>query len=113
MKIKKIEIPIYFGKLVLIQDKNWEKVNKKYKTQATKNFEAFFFKEEKKSGRIEYVVCFHKNVKSGTIAHEAVHVVNNIFKDRFINLDTENDEPQAYLTSWIVSEIENFLKKKK
>lgn len=113
MKTKKINIPIYFGRLVIHQDKNWNKINKKYDCFATKSFEAFVFDQEKKSGRKEIIACFGKNPSQGVIAHEAVHVVNNIFKNGLMKLDEENDENQAYLTGWVVSEINKFVKIKK
>lgn len=40
-----------------------------------------------------------------TVAHEAVHIVNMVFKHAGIKYDPANDEPQAYLTGWIVGEI--------
>ena len=113
MKTKKINIPIYFGRLVIHQDKNWKKINKKYNCFATKCFDAFVFNNEKKSGHIDIVICFGKNPDQAVIAHEAVHVVNLIFKNGLMKLDQENDEHQAYLTGWVVSEINKFVKTKK
>jgi len=51
-----------------------------------------------------------KNIKypaffASVVAHECVHIVNKIYLDRFIQLDRENDEPQAYLLSFFVQEI--------
>ena len=45
----------------------------------------------------------------GIVAHEAKHLVNYIFKDRFVELDLENDEPEAYLLGFIVDKIHALL----
>lgn len=41
----------------------------------------------------------------GIIAHEAKHLVNNIFIEIHHELDRYNDEPEAYLLGWIVNRI--------
>ena len=108
---KKIEIPIYYGDLIIIQAKNWKEVNKKYGTKANKEFDAITFKNEKKSGYTEYVVAFINKPKGEVIAHEVTHLVNHIFIDRLMQLDAYNDEPQAYLTGFIFAQIEKFFNK--
>lgn len=42
---------------------------------------------------------------AGIIAHEAKHLVNNIFIEICHELDRYNDEPECYLLGWIVDEI--------
>lgn len=44
----------------------------------------------------------------GVIAHEAKHIVNNIFQSIGHNLCIYNDEPECYLLGWIVDEIHKF-----
>jgi hypothetical protein len=44
----------------------------------------------------------------GTIAHEALHVVNHIFKDVGIVANQDEDEHTAYLLSWIVEQIQKY-----
>ena len=111
MKIKKIEIPLYYGELIIVKAKNWKEVNKKFGTNAEKGFEAVFFKDDKKSGRTRYVVAYvGKKLSNDVIAHETVHVVNSIFIDRKMQLDPYNDEPQAYLTGWVFGQIKKFVK---
>jgi hypothetical protein len=46
-----------------------------------------------------------------TLAHEAVHATNLIFKHGNIKLDVNNDEPQAYLLGWFVGELYKFITK--
>lgn len=63
----------------------------------------------------ENVICvtFHKkHFEPDTVAHEAVHVVNMIYDYSGIRHDPKNDEPQAYLTGWIVGEIHRAAKMK-
>lgn len=110
MRKKVIPIPIYQSELVIIQDKNWKKVNKKYGLNASKRFGAFVFKTESKYGYVQYVACFDMNPSNKLIAHESVHLVNHLFEDWGIKLDLDNDEPQAYLTGWFVEQIDKFLK---
>lgn len=110
MKKKLVVIPIYQSELIIIQDKDWKKVNKKYGTQAEVRFGAFVFRHLKKSGRMQYVVCIDKDPSYSLIAHECVHLTNHLFEDWGIKLDLDNDEPQAYLTGWFFNEIEKFLK---
>jgi len=50
-----------------------------------------------------------------TVAHEAVHIVNRTYSHAGATLSLQNDEPQAYLTGWVVGEIykthKKFMKK--
>lgn len=106
MKIKTIEIPIYFCKLTMIIDKDLSYVEKKYKTNSLKDFGAVTLKDENKYRH--YVVAF-ENYNKSTIAHEIVHIVNYIYIDSTMELDRFNDEPQAYLTGWLFEKIDNFI----
>ena len=46
-----------------------------------------------------------------TIAHEADHLCNQLFKSIGATVDTSNDEAHAYLLGWIVKQItKNYLK---
>lgn len=115
MRKKIIKVPIYFGDLVMLQTNKFEKVNKSYNSNFTKDdnkiYDAVVFKDSKKHIN-QYVVVFRKNPDYTVIAHETVHLVNAIFKDHGIELDLDNDEPQAYLTGWIFNKIDKFLNKK-
>lgn len=107
MKFKEILIPIYFGTLVIILTDDWEEVDIAYNTKIEENlYDAVVFeiKEDDK-----YIVAI-KKIKWSIIAHEVVHLVNAIYLKCGIELDRHNDEPQAYLTGWIINEIDKFLK---
>lgn len=45
----------------------------------------------------------------GIIAHEALHLMNEIFSKVGYRVDQYNDEPQAYLLTWIVNRIHEFV----
>lgn len=106
MKDKVIPIPIYFGKLIIVMVDNWKEVDEKYNTKIDENlYEAVMFEITDKN---EYVIAI-KMIDWSIITHEVVHIVNAIFLKCGIELDRNNDEPQAYLTGWIVNEIDIFI----
>lgn len=111
MKMKKqtIKLPIYIGNLTFIRTKKTNKLRKKFGDRIPKNFkdyDAFVFWESNN----EYYVVFRKNLKGHIISHEMVHLVNRIFYDHGIDLDILNDEPQAYLHSWLFKQTQKFLR---
>lgn len=106
---KTINIPIYHSKLTIIYDKDLSYVNEKYGTEPLTNYGGIAMRNPYRFGH--YIVSL--TYKNGSIiAHEVVHLVNYIFQDRGIELDRNNDEPQAYLTGWLFEQIDNFLKNK-
>jgi hypothetical protein len=107
MKEKTINIPIYFGKLTIILTDYWSKVNLLYNTKIDSQlYDAVVFEIKDND---EYIVAI-KKVEWSIIAHEVVHIVNAIFLKCGIELDRHNDEPQAYLTGWIINEIDKHIK---
>jgi len=63
------------------------------------------------------VYCVFLSLKKGyptpgIIAHEAKHLVNNIFIDISHELDPYNDEPECYLLGWIVNRIHEMIPEK-
>ena len=103
---KTINIPIYQCKLTIILDKDLSYITKKYKTIDLSNYGAITMRVPNKYN--EYIVAFEYS-EGSIIAHEVTHLVNYIFKDRGVELDLNNDEPQAYLTGWLFKEIDKFL----
>ena len=110
MKIKTINIPIYYGKLTFIKSKSFKKTNKKYKLAIPERFGAVTFRNQNAKG-FECVVSF-VDTNVSLLAHEAVHVCNFIYENIGAKLDIENDEHQAYIIGWIIDEMELFLKEK-
>lgn len=108
MIIKEISIPIYFGKLVIIFTDELERLNPLYNTNIKEDdYDAVVFLDKPESNTV--IVAIKKKDWS-VIAHETVHVVNAIFLSCNIQLDRNNDEPQAYLTGWVIQQIDDFLK---
>lgn len=107
MKLSTIKIPIYHGELTLIKSKDFKKTNKKYKLNIPPRFGAVTFRNENVNG-FEVVISFVDSNVS-LIAHEAIHACNFIYENIGAKLDIQNDEHQAYITGWIVEEIEKFL----
>jgi hypothetical protein len=108
MKIKKYKIPIYEGNLIVVIAKSMKEVEKKFNLLDTADFDACVFKDRKGN----YVAAF-ENTNAGIVAHESLHIVNFIFKDRHISMDLDNDEPQCYLIKWIVDKITKVINSKK
>ena len=108
---KKVKIPLYFGELVILKCKDFKKLNKKYGIELANEWDAAVFRHTTTEGYTQYFAVFLSKPSIKTIAHEAVHIVNHIFNDRHISLDIFNDEPQAYLTGWVVEQIDNYFKK--
>lgn len=108
MKIKTINIPIFYGKLTFIKSKSFKKTNKKYKLNIPSRFGAVTFRNEAAKG-FECVVSF-VDTNVSLLAHEAVHVCGFILENIGAKKDVDNDEFEAYLIGWIVDEMEIFLK---
>jgi len=102
-----IDIPIYCCKLTIILDKDLSYVEKKYKTESLSDFGAVTLKDEDR----HYVTGFTDATHLSNIAHEIVHLKNQIYVDCAMELDRYNDEPEAYLTGWLFDQINNFLNK--
>lgn len=92
----------------MIHCDNWDNVNKKYHTNILECYDGVVFKPA--DDFREYVVAFNRLPKGHVIAHESVHLVSRIFEDICVKLDSNNDEPQAYLTGWFFEQIEKFFK---
>lgn len=108
---KSIKIPLYTGKLIIIQTDDLEKVNIMFDTMfKTHGYDAITFMDEEKNGFTNYVVAFQGKPSASTIGHESMHVLTYIYKEHGIRLSINNDEPQAYLIGWIIGELHKFLK---
>lgn len=118
MKITTIDIPIYFGYFRIVITKDFEKAVKKLKVKTNgldvKNYGALVLETDfAYDGCFRYTIMLPPKASQSLIAHEAVHLVNNLFLNCNIQLDARNDEPQAYLTGWFVREINKALNMKK
>lgn len=107
MKVTKVKVPIYFSVIQIVVAKDLNKALRKLKINENgKDHEAFVVYDEDK-----IILFISKDASQGLIAHESVHIVNLIFKNAHVELDIDNDEPQAYLMGWVVEEITKAIKK--
>jgi hypothetical protein len=53
----------------------------------------------------DYYVLLSPNIGVDAMAHEAVHVVGRVFRDRMQEADYDNDEIFAYYVGWITGII--------
>lgn len=111
MELEEIDIPIYGGKLVIMFCDNWSALKTVYESaigdyELDDNCDGYVFQHD-----LQFVVAFNRVPKGSVIAHETVHLVNKLYRDRSMELCCRNDEHQAYLTEWFFGEIENFFKK--
>lgn len=105
---KRIKIPIYLDKLLIIQTDNFEKIQKKYNLGGIADYCAITFQMDK-----EIVVVFNSKVDASIVAHEALHICSYIFKNTGAEFDKDNDESLAYLLGYVVKEISKAIKVKK
>lgn len=102
-----------------IQD--YPKINKKYHQNLTEEDDVLGMSQMRGAHHMIIInVGRHRKVYKGieieceladTIAHEADHLCNQLFKSIGTEVDTSNDEPHAYLLGWVVKQItRNYLK---
>lgn len=108
-KVKRYDIPIYFGYLYVVLSDNFqesaEKLHLPVGETPLKCFGACTWGKHNKKNVTEYFLFFPPDPSHMSIAHESLHVVNWIFNDRNIKLDVVYDEPQAYLLGWVVTKV--------
>lgn len=105
--IKKINIPIFHGTLILFQDveidEAFRMVNLEYDEES---FGAFSSVCYDRSGRQAFVIIFD-DCDHETVAHESVHIAHRICEEHDIEKD---EELIAYLTGWVVTQCYKYLK---
>lgn len=109
------KIPIYFGKVEIIEVEDLNEIRDKYNFDANYSFsstEAMVFNYPQPSGMLKYIMAFEKDPTPKVIAHECYHFVHFVFNDRGIKVETDNDEPGAYLMGWIFEQVYNFINSK-
>ena len=114
-KSKTIEIPIFFGKLILIQTNDRGFIKEKYLKEVEVDldmFEGLSFRNYQRSGYSMYVIWVNENITLEGLAHESLHTANYILKDRMVGVTLENDEAQAYLMGWILKQCLKYFKTK-
>jgi len=109
----KIDIPIYFGYLIIVFSDDLKAVSDKYKLGLEEqNYPAFVVGDKDLSGVNQYWMVFNpKYICHTIIAHEVVHCANWLFFDISAKPDLINDEPYAYLVGWITGQIYKYAEK--
>ena len=93
--IKKIDIPIYFGYLVIIVAEDYKDVPKKYSIEFKDGYSAYCL--FKSINSIAHNVIILNKISNSIIAHEASHIASGILMHACVNADFDNDEPYDYM----------------
>lgn len=114
---KKINIPIYHGKLNIVFTNDMDKLYNLTGYEEEFLFGAAFRSYMGGSPLPQYVLAINFDMANfpmdhGTISHEALHIAMFLSEDRMIKLDYDNPEPLTYLTGFIVNEVYKFMDKK-
>lgn len=107
--ILKINIPIYYGHLIIVISEDFKATRDELKVPMDDTelhyCNAFIFGRRNKNGVNEYLLVFKPTAPNSTIAHECFHFTNWLYRDRGVKADIDNDEPQAYLLGWAVGQV--------
>jgi hypothetical protein len=63
------------------------------------------------SGNVTGAIFLQPKAPAAVVAHECLHAVNYILRKRGVKPSFENDEPQAYLLTYLMAKIQKRLKK--
>lgn len=111
------EVPLYPSKFGICITNDPAKDGKYFGlhfSEDEKGFEGCCCRGNLKGKKIIVIVIYPKYTNSwGLWAHESLHCVNEIFDYVGIKADNNNDEAHAYLLSWFMEEIQNFVEKNK
>lgn len=99
------KIPIYYGKLWIRYSKDFIADAHIIGIELHADANEFLGLAVRKSntGASEYLMLIKEDT-ADIVAHESLHIANYILYDRGISISTENDETQAYLLSWVVTQ---------
>lgn len=110
---KAINIPLYTGKLVLIISNDIEKVQNKYDILLFADFIYAHATKVNENGKTGYAIILNFDytisLTHGDIAHEALHIAIDIAEHH--NVETDAQEPMAYIVGWVVDEVYKFIEK--
>lgn len=112
------EVPLYRGGLHVCIGHNLNDVQEAAgfplnpdKANQPEEFGAACF-EADQDGSYGVFMLFRPDASPGFVAHEAVHAANYIMAHKGLRADLNNDEPQAYLTEWVVDQVHHALTSK-
>jgi len=109
--IKKVNIPVFHGWLYLYQGLPFDEVATRHNMVIEMDgADAMSGSDLDKNEITAYIIAVEDNVSASSVAHEALHVVNYMMRDRDMVPDLNNDEWQCYLLGWIVRQCHKYLK---
>lgn len=121
-KIRIVDVPIYLGKLVIIDSSSKAFIKKSLvgthqdvineigdKDLIYAHTFHDFYKKERAYIIIVNTCNTVEKITYGVLAHEALHTMNNIFIDIDYKPKRKNDETSAYLIQWIVNQISDLI----
>jgi len=115
--LKKVQIPIYRGNLVIIFSDDASKIKSHIDDFDGEDvYGHAIYTMYKNSESFVLILNFHNKsckMKHGVITHEAVHISSFIAESRGFQPDFNNDEPVAYLAEFVTNEVYKFMKQKK
>ena len=112
---KKIKIPIYTGRLVIIITNKDSKLPTHIQDNYTELY-AMSYMDDIEHNRVGFHIVLNpkaiSKITNGIIAHEISHCIDTIMD--YHNIDaTKINEPRSYLTGWITDQIYHFMKQNK
>lgn len=111
MKIKKIKVPIFNNRLILVDSTDWS-ILTKHGIQAQyipSRSEYIAVAMESKDSIFLVFDTTKKDFDISVVVHEAVHASNYILEDIGHVSSAQNDEVNAYLTQWVSKKCFDFL----
>lgn len=103
---KLIEIPIYNTNLIIIKDEPFDKVESEFNLKMDQGYDALTFEFNN-----QIIVVFNGDVSLNMLVHESVHICNFLYYRIGAIKELHNDEHEAYITAWIVDQINNYVNK--
>lgn len=108
-----IKIPIYYGRLIVIVNDNFNESLKSLGLNEKGDYNSYLGLSHDTSinGRTIYIILLNSTPTHSIIAHEALHITHAILKNIQAKSDIDNDETTCYLLDWIVEQVYICLKK--
>ena len=109
--VKHYEIPLYRGNLVVVISNDIDKIKALFPADLfnDENIYAHTLYGNCRGQQDFYIVLNpyskYRKMYHGTIAHEALHATSFLLDKRGIQIDVNNDEPQAYLIEWVTDKV--------
>lgn len=101
----RITVPVYNSWVYVVININECKHLAKLKTGVTLDDDDFDSLGMTIYGNSKNIIWLPENATIGTLVHESMHTVLNIFRVRGVSVDLNNQEPTTYLMGFITGEV--------